>query len=57
VSDTAYGFYDHEAKSQLNHKFFGLVFLQFQTFLSAKFNLWFKAPGRLGGVTAQGQWV
>jgi len=52
VADMAYGFYDHESKSQLNHKFLGLVFLQFQTFLSAKYNLWFKAPTKKGGNTA-----
>lgn len=57
VSDMAYGFYDHESKSQLNHKFLGLVFLQFQTFLSAKYNLWFKAPTKKGGNTAQGKFV
>ena len=27
VADTAYGYYDHESKSQLNQKFLGLVFL------------------------------
>lgn len=57
VSDMAYGFYDHESKSQLNHKFLGLVFLQFQTFLSAKYNLWFKAPAKNRGNTAQGKFV
>lgn len=58
VSDTAYGFYDHETKSLLNHKFFGLIFLQFQTFLSAKINLWFKAkPRTQGDNTSQGQFV
>lgn len=57
VSDMAYGFYDHESKSQINHKFLGLVFLQFQTFLSAKYNLWFKAPAKRGGNTAQGRFV
>jgi len=29
VADVAYGFYDHETKSQFNHKFLGLFFLQF----------------------------
>lgn len=57
VSDMAYGFYDHESKSQINHKFLGLVFLQFQTFLSAKYNLWFKASAKKGGNTAQGKYV
>lgn len=57
VSDMAYGFYDHETKSLLNHKFFGLIFLQFQTFLSAKINLWFKAPSKRGENTAQGKLV
>lgn len=27
VSDMAYGYYDHESKSILNHTFFGLIFL------------------------------
>ena len=53
----AYGYYDHESKSILNHTFFGLIFLQFQTFLSAKLNLWFKAPSHRGGNTAQGHYV
>lgn len=57
VSDMAYGYYDHEAKSILNHKLFGLIFLQFQTFMSAKLNLWFKAPTNRGGNTAQGKFV
>ena len=57
VADMAYGFYDHESKSQINHKFLGLVFLQFQTFLSAKYNLWFKAGKRRGQNTAQGEFV
>ena len=57
VSDMAYGYYDHESKSILNHTFFGLIFLQFQTFLSAKLNLWFKAPSHRGGNTAQGHYV
>lgn len=57
VADTAYGFYDHESKSLINHKFFGLLFLQFQTFLSAKINLWFKAkPTSQGSNTSQGHW-
>lgn len=56
VADTAYGYYDHESKSQLNQKFLGLVFLQFQTFLTAKYNLWFKG-GRKGKNTAQGKFV
>lgn len=57
VADTAYGFYDHESKSPINHKFLGLVFLQFQTFLSAKYNLWLKGSTVRGRNTAQGKFV
>lgn len=57
VADTAFGFYDHETKSQINNKFLGLVFLQFQTFLSAKYNLWLKGSTRKGDNTAQGKYV
>lgn len=57
VSDMAYGYYDHETKSILNHSFFGLIFLQFQTFMSAKLNLWLKSPTNKGGNTAQGKYV
>lgn len=57
VADTAYGFYDHESKSQINHKFLGLMFLQFQTFLSAKYNLWLKGSTTKGRNTAQGRFV
>ena len=45
VSDQAYGYYDHEAKSLNDHKFFGMVFKQFMAFWTAKVNLWIKAPG------------
>lgn len=54
ISDLAYGFYDHEAKSLNDHKFFGLVFKQFMAFWTAKTTLWFRKPG---ANTAQGAFV
>lgn len=54
VSDTAYGFYDHEARSLNDHKFFGLIFKQFMAFWTAKTTLWFRGPG---ANTAQGAFV
>jgi len=54
ISDQAYGYYDHEAKSLNDHKFFGLVFKQFMAFWTAKTQLWMRAPG---SPTARGKWV
>ena len=54
ISDMAYGFYDHEARSLNDHKFFGLVFKQFMAFWTAKTTLWFRGPG---ANTAQGAFV
>lgn len=54
ISDQAYGFYDHEARSLNDHKFFGLVFKQFMAFWTSKTTLWLKAPG---SNTARGRWV
>ena len=54
VSDQAYGYYDHEAKSLNDHKFFGLVFKQFMAFWTAKTQLWLRAPGN---PTARGKWT
>lgn len=54
VSDQAYGFYDHEARSLNDHKFFGLVFKQFMAFWTGKTTLWLRAPG---SQTARGKWV
>ena len=54
ISDQAYGFYDHEAKSLNDHKFFGLVFKQFMAFWTAKTQLWLRAPG---SQTTRGKWV
>ena len=54
VSDMAYGFYDHEAKSLNDHKFFGLVFKQFMAFWTAKVKLWTQAPG---SITTRGKFV
>lgn len=45
VSDQAYGYYDHEAKSLNDQKFFGLVFKQFMAFWTSKTQLWLRAPG------------
>lgn len=45
VSDLAYGYYDHEARSLNDHKFFGLVFKQFMAFWTARVQLWLRAPG------------
>ena len=42
VADLAYGYYDHETKSLVDIGFFGLIYKQFQTFLTAKINLWLK---------------
>ena len=55
VADLAYGYYDHETKSLVDMGFFGLIYKQFQTFLTAKFNLWLKGrPSTQGDNTAQG---
>lgn len=55
VADLAYGYYDHETKSLVDIGFFGLIYKQFQTFLTAKFNLWLKGrPSTQGDNTAQG---
>lgn len=56
VADLAYGYYDHETKSLLDLGFFGLVYRQFQTFLTAKTNLWLKGrPITKGSNTNQGR--
>jgi len=58
VSDLAYGFYDHEAKSLIDHKFIGLVWKQFMTFWTAKVQLWFRGkPLSPGDNTSQGRFV
>lgn len=58
VADLAYGFFDHEAKSLIDHKFFGLVYKQFMTFWTAKTTLWFRGrPTAEGANTSQGQFV
>lgn len=44
ASDTAYGFYDHEAKSDVDHMFQGLVYRQFQTYWTGKLRLWGGKP-------------
>ena len=55
VADTAYGYYDHETKSLVDLGFFGLIYKQFQVFLTAKVNLWFKGrPSTKGDNTSQG---
>lgn len=55
VADMAYGYYDHETKSLVDIGFFGLIYKQFQTFLTAKQNLWFKGrPSTRGDNTSQG---
>jgi hypothetical protein len=55
VADMAYGYYDHETKSLVDLGFFGLVYKQFQVFLTAKLNLWFKGrPSTKGDNTSQG---
>lgn len=58
VADLAYGYYDHETKSLVDLGFFGLIYKQFQTFLTAKTNLWFRGrPSTKGDNTAQGRFV
>ena len=58
VSDLAYGYYDHETKSLVDLGFFGLIYKQFQTFLTAKTNLWLKGrPTTKGDNTAQGRFI
>lgn len=58
VADLAYGYYDHETKSLIDLGFFGLIYKQFQTFLTAKTNLWFRGrPTTKGDNTAQGAFV
>jgi hypothetical protein len=53
VADMAYGYYDHETKSLVDLGFFGLVYKQFQVFLTAKLNLWFKGrPSTKGDNTS-----
>lgn len=55
VADMAYGYYDHETKSLADLGFFGLIYKQFQVFLTAKLNLWFKGrPSTKGDNTSQG---
>lgn len=57
VADLAYGYYDHETKSLIDVGFFGLIYRQFQTFLTAKVNLWLKGrPTTKGDNTAQGHY-
>lgn len=56
VADMAYGYYDHETKSLVDIGFFGLIYRQFQTFLTAKTNLWFRGRSiTKGSNTAQGR--
>lgn len=58
VADLAYGYYDHETKSLVDLGFFGLIYKQFQTFLTAKTNLWFRGrPTTKGDNTAQGAFI
>lgn len=58
VADLAYGYYDHEIKSLMDLGFFGLIYKQFQTFLTAKVNLWFRGRSiSKGDNTAQGKFV
>lgn len=58
IADLAYGFYDHEAKSLIDHKFIGLVWKQFMTFWTAKVQLWFRGrPLSAGDNTSQGKFV
>lgn len=58
VSDLAYGFYDHESKSLMDHKFVGWVWKQFMTFWSAKVQLWLRGkPIEQGDNTSQGKYV
>lgn len=58
VADLAYGFYDHEAKSLIDHKIFGLVWKQFMTFWTGKTTLWFRGrPTNAGDNTSQGRYV
>ena len=58
VADLAYGYYDHEIKSLVDLGFFGLIWKQFQTFVTAKANLWFRGrPTTKGDNTAQGRFV
>lgn len=54
VADIAYGFYDHETKSLIDHKVVGLVFKQFMAFWTAKTTLWFRGKG---SQTSQGRFV
>lgn len=54
VSDLAYGYYDHEARSLNDHKFFGLVFKQFMAFWTSRVQLWLRAPG---SPTARGKFT
>ena len=57
VADLAYGYYDHETKSLVDLGFFGLIYRQFQTFLTAKTNLWLKGrPSTKGDNTSQGHY-
>lgn len=53
-SDTAYGFYDHEAKSKVDHMFQGLIYKQFQTYWTGKKRLWLEKPSK---ETAAGHYV
>ena len=58
VADLAYGFYDHEAKSLIDHQVFGLVWKQFMTFWTGKTTLWFRGrPKTQGDNTSQGRFV
>lgn len=57
VADLAYGYCDHETKSLIDVGFFGLIYKQFQTFLTAKVNLWLKGrPTTKGDNTSQGHY-
>ena len=44
-SDRVFGYYDHETKMQGEKTFFGMLFLQFQTYLSATKTTWLTAKG------------
>lgn len=54
-SDMAYGYYDDERKSLVNKTAFGIIFMQFQTFWTAKKRLWLTKPNQKN--VRQGHWA
>lgn len=52
LTDTAYGYYDKDAQSQLHNTAFGVIFLQFMQYWPSKMQLWFgKSMGFEGDKT------